>query len=121
MWYDQNYNIIGNIFSFISKYVFILMYIFTFNLYIIDPLHTTVNSIGSATINALMTAKLGDTTMGTNRSKYLTSDNTSHVNEHKRNKPWSAVLHDIFVSLADDSTFLEHQNDVNYLHYLIKY
>lgn len=98
----------------------LLINIFTFNLYVIDPLHTTVNSIGSATINALMTAKLGDTTMGTNRSKYLTSGNTSHVNEHKRNKPWSAVLHDIFVSLADDSTFLEHQNDVNNFYYLIK-
>lgn len=60
-----------------------------------------------------MTAKLGDTTLGTNRSKYPSSDNASRVNEHKRNKPWSAVLHDIFVSLADDSTFLEHQNDVN--------
>lgn len=61
-----------------------------------------------------MTAKLGDTTNGTNRSKSSTSDNVSQVNEHKRNKPWSAVLHDIFVSLADDSTFLEHQNDVNH-------
>jgi len=86
MWYDRNDNVI-------------------------DPLHTTVNSIGSATINALMTAKLGDTTIGTNRSKYSSSDNTSRVNEHRRNKTWSAVLHDIFVSLADDSTFLEHQND----------
>lgn len=59
-----------------------------------------------------MTAKLGETTIGSNRSKYSSSDNTSIVNEHKQNKPWSAVLHDIFVSLADDSTFLEHQNDV---------
>lgn len=59
-----------------------------------------------------MTAKLGDTTISTNRSKYPSFDNTSHVNKHKQNKPWSAVLHDIFVSLADDSTFLEHQNDV---------
>lgn len=61
-----------------------------------------------------MTAKLGDTTIGTNRSKYA-SDNTSHVNKHKQNKPWSAVLHDIFVSLADGSSLLEHQNDVKYV------
>lgn len=59
-----------------------------------------------------MTAKLGDPTIGTNRSKYSSSDNSSRANEHRRNKTWSAVLHDIFVSLADDSTFLEHQNDV---------
>lgn len=59
-----------------------------------------------------MTAKLGDTTIGTNKSKFISSDNTSRIIEHKHNKPWSAVLHDIFVSLADDSTFLEHQNDV---------
>jgi hypothetical protein len=89
----------------------ILIFIFVYCA-LIDPLHTTVNSIGSATINALMTAKLGDTNIGTNRSKYSSSDNTSRVNEHRRNKTWSAVLHDIFVSLADDSTFLEHQNDV---------
>lgn len=90
------------------------MFIFHFYLYFheIDPLHTTVNSIGSATINALMTAKLGDTTIGTNRSKYLSIDNTSRVNQSKPNKPWSAVLHDIFVSLADDSPYLEHKNDV---------
>lgn len=60
-----------------------------------------------------MTAKLGETAAtGTNRSKFPSSDNTTIVNGHKQNKPWSAVLHDIFVSLADDSTFLEHQNDV---------
>jgi len=59
-----------------------------------------------------MTAKLGDTAIGTNRSKFPYSFNTTRVNVHKQNKPWSAVLHDIFVSLADDSTFLEHQNDV---------
>lgn len=86
-------------------------------MYAIDPLHTTVNSIGSATINALMTAKLGDSTSGTNRSKFLSSENTSRIIEHKQNKPWSAVLHDIFVSLADDSTFLEHQNDVIFFIY----
>jgi len=112
MWYDRNDNVIGKIFLFFNKLVFvILIFIFVYCT-LIDPLHTTVNSIGSATINALMTAKLGDTTIGTNRSKYSSSDNTSRVNEHRRNKTWSAVLHDIFVSLADDSTFLEHQNDV---------
>lgn len=71
-----------------------------------------MNSIGSATISALMDAKLGDSTIGTNRSKYPSSDNTSGINEHKQNKSWSAVLQDIFVSLADGSTSLEHQNDV---------
>ncbi|XP_050427055.1 multiple epidermal growth factor-like domains protein 8 [Adelges cooleyi] len=87
MWYDHNDNVI-------------------------DPLHTSVNSIGSATINTLMTAKLGETKSGTNKLKYLSTDNkTSDVVEQKQNKPWSAVLHDIFVSLADDSTFLEHQNE----------
>lgn len=93
-----------------------LLYLICF--YVPDPLHTTVNSIGSATINALMTAKLGDSSIGTNRSKYSSSDNTSRVIGHKQNKPWSAVLHDIFVSLADDSSYLEHQNDVSMLLYL---
>lgn len=65
-----------------------------------------------------MTAKLGDTTIGTNRSKYLTN-NTSHINQYKLNKPWSAVLHDIFVSLADDSPYLENKNDVNIFIYII--
>lgn len=60
-----------------------------------------------------MTAKLSDTKLGTNRSKYLSSDNISLIMEHKQNKPWSAVLHDIFVSLADGSTYLEQQNDVS--------
>lgn len=92
--------------------MFIFKYIFYLYLYKIDPLHTTVNSIGSSTINALMTAKLSETTSGTNRSKYLSIDNISHVNQSKPNKPWSAVLHDIFVSLADDSPYLEHKNDV---------
>jgi len=87
------------------------LYIFI-NFDAIDPLHTTVNSIGSATINALMTAKLGETAIGTNRSKFPSTFDTTRINGHKQNKPWSAVLHDIFVSLADDSTFLEHQNDV---------
>lgn len=38
---------------------------------------------------------------------------TSHANEHKQNKLWwSALLHDIFVSLAADGwSLLEHQND----------
>lgn len=112
MWYDQNDNIIGNN-IFIIQLINIFVQFIDHYFFLKDPLHTTVNSIGSATINALMTAKLGDTANGTNRSKYQSFENTSHVNEHKRNKPWSAVLHDIFVSLADDSTFLEHQNDVN--------
>lgn len=59
-----------------------------------------------------MTAKLGDAAIGTNRSRYPSFENTSRPNEPKMNKPWSAVLHDIFVSLADDSTFLEHQDEV---------
>lgn len=59
-----------------------------------------------------MTAKLGDATIGTNRSRYPSFENASRSNEPKMNKPWSAVLHDIFVSLADDSTFLEHQDEV---------
>lgn len=111
MWYDQNDNIIGNIIM--IQLINILVKFIDYYFFPKDPLHTTVNSIGSATINALMTAKLGDTTNGINRSKYPSFENTSHVNKHRQNKPWSAVLHDIFVSLADDSTFLEHQNDVN--------
>lgn len=92
-----------------------MLYLLCF--YALDPLHTTVNSIGSATINALMTAKLGDSTIGSNRSKYPSSNNTSPVIAHKQNKPWSAVLHDIFVSLADDSSYIEHQNDVIILYF----
>jgi len=120
MWYDQNDNIIGNIFILFNKSIMYVCNMYILNMYTyiyfysysIDPIHTTVNSIGSTTINALMTAKLGDQTIVTNKSKYPFSNNSSHVNQHKQNKPWSAVLHDIFVSLADDSTFLEHQNDV---------
>lgn len=59
-----------------------------------------------------MTAKLGDAAIGTNRSRYPSFENTSRSNEPKMNKPWSAVLHDIFVSLADGSTFLKHQDEV---------
>lgn len=72
-----------------------------------------------------MTAKLGDPTNGTNRSRYPSFENTSRSNEPKMNKPWSAVLHDIFVSLADDSTFLEQQNEVivsyKYFFFTIKF
>lgn len=109
-WYDSNDNVIGNYTSINNNKLIVKEKL---NFFSVDPLHTSVNSIGSATINALMTAKFSETKNLTNRSKYFSSDSKPiDLGEQKQNKPWSAVLHDIFVSLADDSSFLEHQNEV---------